>query len=351
MELENGEVRVGRRVTQRVVARGSVWLGAVALLAACGCSETLDAGHDRPNGLLPVDQRNPLVLLNDGAYDNWSGEYAVLLAAGGGPRLAGIVVNANSDWPELATNVDGFRGLIAAARSSGIADLPDPLASVEAPLVAPASGELDDTEPNRSEGALFIVDISKRLALPYRPVVIATGGALTDVADAYLIDHTVTERVVVVASLGSVSSSGGGMGVPNGDRDPWADMIVAQRFRYVQVSAFYDQLSDVPTASLSRLPANALGTWIASKQPNLWHWEPASDQVSVLAAALPSFATTVERVAPGSMADGSGSAGPELATDPEGSSWLVTTCDSAAASARFWESLKQTSTPAPLASD
>src|SRR5262245_54342016 len=98
--------------------------------AACGCTETLDAGHNHPYGLLPVDQRNPLIVVNDGAYDNWSGEYAVLLAASG-LDLAGIVVNANADWPDIQTNVDGWRGLVSAARASGIRGLPDPLASVE----------------------------------------------------------------------------------------------------------------------------------------------------------------------------------------------------------------------------
>jgi len=318
----------------------------LACLVTCACEQSLDAGHNRPNGLLPVDQRNPIVVVNDGAYDNWSGEYAVLLAAGG-LKVAGIVVDANADWPDIQTNVDGWRGLVDAARESGITNVPDPLASVGSPLVVPESGEIDDTEANRSEGALFIVDVSRRVGLPYRPLVVATGGALTDVADAYLVDHTVTERVVVVSSLGSVSSSGAGMGIPNGGHDPWADKIVVERFRYVQVSAFYDQLTDVPAARLSELPDNALGDWIASKQPNLWHWMPASDQVSVLAAALPTFATAVERVVPAGSGDAAATVGPDLLTDPSGSGWLVTNCDGAAATARFWEILLSTGARAP----
>jgi hypothetical protein len=291
---------------------------------------------------LPVDQRNPLVLVNDGPYDNWSGEYAVLLAADG-VKLAGIVVNTNVDWPDIQTNIDGWRALISAARASGIGNLPDPVASVVgSPLVMPDSGEIDDTQGHRSEGARFIVDASKRLALPYRPIVVATGGALTDIADAYLVDPTVTERVVVVSSLGSLSAEGGGMGLPNGHHDPWADKIVTERFRYVQVSAFYDQLTDVPEASVADLPDNELGAWIASKQPGLWDWSPASDQVSVLAAGLPTFATAVERVSPAAPSDPL-SSGPDLVADPAGSAWLVTQCDGAAATARFWETLLQTS--------
>ncbi len=311
---------------------------ATAVIAG-GCTETLDAGYNDPSGLLPVDERNPIILLNDGAYDNWSGEYAVLLANGGGSPLAGIIVNENSAWPDIQTNVGGYRDLIAAARSSGLQNLPDPIASIGAPLVMPATGIIDDTPPNRSEGALLIVDASKSLALPHLPLVIATGGALTDIADAYLVDRTVTERVVVVSSLGSATSTGGGMGSPNGDGDPWADFIVASKFRYVQVSAWYDQLTDVPASSVSELPNNALGAWIASKQPNLWQWSPASDQVSVLAVGLPSFATAIERVSPAGGVDGGATAGPDLATEQTGSGWLVTGCDGTAATTRFWEIL------------
>ncbi len=319
---------------------------AVALWAG-GCKETFDAGYNQSAGILPVDQHNPIILLNDGAYDNWFGEYAVLLANGGGSPLAGIIVDETSDWPDIQTNVGGYRDLVAAARSSGLQNLPDPITSIGPPLVRPASGNIADTQPNRSEGALLIINTSKTLGFPYRPLVIATGGALTDVADAYLIDPTVTERVVVVSSLGGVSSTGGVMGAPNGQGDPWADVIVTHQFQYVQVSAWYDQLTDVPSSSISQLPNNALGAWIAAKQPNLWQWSPASDQVSVLAVGLPSFATAIERVsAPGSVdagaGDGGATAGPNLVTNPSGGNWLVTGCDGAAATALFWKVLGTT---------
>jgi hypothetical protein len=337
----------GRRPGLRASAT-SLRLALVFACLAGACNQTLDAGYNRPHGLLPVDERNPIILLNDGAYDNWSGEYAILLANGGGSPLAGIIVDETSDWPDIQTNFGGYRDLVAAARSSGLTNLPDPTASIGPPLVVPTSGNIDDTPPNRSDGALSIVNISKTLSLPYRPVVIATGGALTDVADAYLMDHTVTERVVVVSSLGSTSSTGGGMGIPNGQGDPWADIIVASKFRYVQVSAWYDQLTDVPSASLSKLPNDPLGAWIASKQPNLWQWSPASDQVSVLAVGLPGFATAIERVSAtaardaGQTGDGGTAAGPDLATTPDGPDWLVTGCDGTAATTAFWNILRST---------
>jgi hypothetical protein len=306
-------------------------------VVAGGCTQTLDAGSNRPHGRLPVDERNPIVLVNDGAADNWQGEYAVLLANGGGPPLAGIVVNASKPWPDLDANVAGWRDLVSAAQASG-------LTNIGPPLVRPASGDIDATPPNRSEGARLIVDVSRRLSLPYRPLVVVTGGGLTDVADAYLIDRTVAQRIVVVSSLGLMNASGAGMGIPNGDEDPWADTIVASRLRYVQVSAFYDQLNDVPATSVARLPANPLGARMAAKQPNLWQWAPASDQVAVVAVGIASFATEVQRVTVAAPVGAGATAGPDLATDPDGAGWLVSGCDGAAAATRLWELLTDPST-------
>src|SRR4029077_755723 len=184
--------------------------------------------------------------------------------------LAGIIVNTSPPWPDIDANVAGWRELVTAARASGLGGIPDPTTSIGLPLVRPASGQIDDTAPNRSEGARLIVEASARLGLPYRPLVVVTGGRLTDVADAYLLDHHVTDRVVVVSSLGATTASGGAMAAPNGEMDPWADAIVTARFRFVQVSAFYDQLTDVPASRLADLPANPFGEWIAAKPAEIW---------------------------------------------------------------------------------
>ncbi len=307
-------------------------------LVAMSCAETRDLGSSVPHGRLPVDERNPIVLLNDGTEDNWQGEYAVLLSNSNGPQLAGIVVNTSPNWQDIDANVTGWRKLVAAARASGLRDMPDPTASIGAPLVRPASGQIDDTAPNRSEGARLIVDTSARLSLPYRPLVVVTGGRLTDVADAYLVDRTVTERVVVVSSLGRTTASGAAMADPNGEMDPWADAIVTARFRFVQVSAYYDQTTDVPASRLSELPANPFGDWIAAKQPRIWNLPQAADQVAVVAVGIPSFASTVVRVSATPLGAGA-TAGPDLAITPNGAGWLVTQNASGDATERFWKVL------------
>jgi len=319
----------------------------VLALVAMSCTETRDLGSSVPHGRLPVDERNPIVLANDGAYDNWQGEYAVLLANGGGPKLAGIIVSTSPPWPDLDANIAGWRALVAAARGSGLRDIPDPTASIGPPLARPASGQIEATAPNRSEGARLILDTSTRLSLPYRPVVVVTGGRLTDIADAFLMDPTVTKRVVVVSSLGTTTASGGAMGAPNGEMDPWADAIVTARFQFVQVSAFYDQLTDVPASRLSQLPANPLGDWIAAKQPMILNLPQAADQVAVVALGIPSFAAAIERVSAAALAGGGARTGPDLVVDPNGPAWLVTQSASANVTERFWQLLRDPITYGP----
>jgi len=334
-------VRLSVAPASRRRSKTSGW-SCVAWLTAAACSGgTLDAGYDVPRGSLPVDNRNPVVLLNDGPWDNWQGEYAIIFANVDGPPLAGIVIDDSVPWPDLADNMDGWQTMVQAARDSGLENIPDPVSSSGPVLVRPSDGEIDSTTANRSEGASFVLEISRELSSPARPLVVVTGGRLTDLADAYLMDHTVTERVVVVSALGSATADGGEMGTPNGDMDPWADFIVVQKFRYIQIGAFYEQAVDFPDSILEQLPTNPFTSWIESKAPNVWATPIASDQVAIFALAIPSFVSTVNRaVDQGVNADDI----PLLTNDPNGDAWLVSEIDRAAGTDRLWEALLAPST-------
>jgi hypothetical protein len=227
-----------------------------------------------------------VILANDSGTDNWFGEYAMLLANSGGPKLAGIIVNPSSYAPNLATSVAAWDQMIAAARESGLRNIPDATASAGEPLVRPANGLIESTAPNSSAGANLIVDLSARLSLPWRPLVVVTGSRLTDVADAYIMDNTVVDRVVVVSALGGAGGGGGAMGWPNGELDPWADWIVGQRFRYIQVNGFYDHAVIDPSAV----------------------FDPTT--------------------------------GPPLVAQAEGLVWVVPSCDTAMAADRLWKMLQ-----------
>jgi hypothetical protein len=314
-------------------------------LGACGNVE-LDAGSNHPDGPLPVDAHNPIILTNDGARDNWDGEFALTFAARREIELLGIIVTATPYYPDIDSNVQGWRDMVKAARDSGLANLPDPSASIGPPLVRPANGDIDATEPNRSEGAHLILDLSRTRSEPLRPIVIAAGGRLTEVADAYLLDPSVAERVVVVASLGGAAADGSSatMSVPNGDLDPWADEIVARKFRYVQVDAFYEQQDDITAERAPDLPNNAFGAWINGKLGEILATPSAADQNSIIACALPDFSLAITRMSEAAAEPPAAGASPTLAPDPSGSGWVVTRGDNLEATARLWQALQDPAT-------
>lgn len=313
------------------------WTLALALLTGCG--GTLDAGSNSPDAnALPVSAANTFVVTNDGPTDNWQGELMVLLSASG-VEFAGLVVNDSWPWPDLESNVSGWQAMLQAAASSGIDALPEPTPSTGPPLVKPASGEIFDTQPNHSRGAELIV----RAALDARhpPLVVISGGRLTDVADAYLVEPAIADRIVVVASLGELSEQGATMAVPNGEMDPWANTIVVEQLRYVQVSARYEQARDVPESRLPELPQNPLGDWISEKHSKIFESPVASDQVALLTAAIPGFALQVDRskqdgTAPVDLGDT-----PILSLDDSGSVWLVRQVDGELATRTFWDLLSK----------
>jgi hypothetical protein len=310
---------------------------------ACG-SSTLDAGSDRPHGPLPVDERNPVILSNDGARDNWSGELALVLSSLGKIDLRGIIVNAGPPYPVLDDNVQAWGEMLQAAKDSGMRNLPALTPSVDdPPLQRPADDDIASTVPNGSAGAKLIVDTARRLSEPLRPLVVAFGGRPTEVADAYLLDPSIADKVVVLASLGSASSNGSSavMGGPNGDIDPWADEIIARKLRYVQVDTYYAQQDDVPDALVQMLPDNAFSAWIKAKLTDILPYPDyhAADQDSLIAAVFPDFALSFARLSEQSPTPPPAGQFPALAADPTGNCWAVSHGDTATASARFQAAL------------
>jgi hypothetical protein len=317
------------------------WPSVVGLaLVAAGCGGTLDAGYDVPHGLLPVDERNPVILYQDDWSGDWLGEYAVLLANGGGPPLAGIVINTSPFWMDLKANTSGWNNLLTAARESGLKNIPeDVTASAGGPLTRPPDGDIEATVANDSAGAEVMVAVSRRLSTPTRPVVVVTTTSFTDLANAYFLDRTIVDRVVVVAAAGSYQAPNGILNGPNGDMDPWADWIVTQRFRFVHVGTWYDQTGDVTQAEISSLPQNAFGAWIADKQSKIIAITTASDQVGLLSFALPMFTTAVQRASPDTSSGFDSAQGPNLVPNTDGNAWLVTQIAAPLAASRLWELL------------
>ena len=298
------------------------------------------------HGLLPVDERNPILILQDDWSGDWLGELAVLFASSGRLTVAGVIVNATSYWPDLNANATGWMNLLAAARSSGLKNLPSITSSAGKPLVRPSNDEIDSTVADASDGAQLIVSLSRDLSRPFRPLVVVSGTSLTELAYAYLLDPTVTERVVVVAALGSYKAPNGELGTPNGDLDPWASWIVSQRYRFIQVGTYYDQTTDVKAAdvAMSSLPPNQLGTFMARKQPKILPDLTACDQVALLAVALPEFVASAVKVSPDVSAGFDETKGTTLIPDDKGDDMVVTKIKGPLAGAQLWQMLLDPST-------
>jgi hypothetical protein len=314
----------------------------VSLLAAAGCDGNLDAGSNTKGRLLPVYTRSPVILDNDNWSDNWAGENAFLLANSGEMRLVGLIVNASKYWPDLGANLSGWTNLVNAARGSNLKNIPDITVGASTTLKVPADRKIDSTLPLNTPGAQLIVDVSRRLYLPEQPVLVITGSQLTNLADAYLIDRTVVDRVLVVSSLGSHIDPMTVMTGPNGDLDPWADWIVAQRFKYIQIAVRYDQAAEVTEADVPKLPDNKFGHWMRAKRPKLSTWDTAADQLAVLAAGLPTFVTEVKRSTPDTSAgfNSPPGQGPPLVPSTTGDAWVVTQVEAAMARQNLWERLR-----------
>lgn len=308
-----------------------------ATLVGFGCGGTLDVGHDKQRGLLPVDDRNPVVILQDDWSGDWLGELTVLFASTGRLTVAGVIVNSTRNyWPDLNANVTGWNNLMMAARSSGLKNLPPITASAGNPLARPPDDQIESTPPNHSEGAQLIVDLSSKLSRPFRPLVVVSGTSITDLADAYLIDPTVAQRVVVVAALGSYKAPNGELGTPNGNVDSWASWIVSQRYPFIQVATYYDQSTDVTTDKVRSLPTNQLGNFMAKKQPRILTDLTACDQVALLAVARSDFVMEAVKVSPDVSAGFDETKGTTLVPDEKGDDMVVTSIKGPLAGSELW---------------
>lgn len=115
----------------------------------------------------------------------------------------------------------------------------------------------------------------------------------------------------------------------------------------MQVNGYYEQQGDVSNAKAGALPDNALGAWMAEKVPGIFQIAMSSDQIGVLAVALPTFATVVSRAAIDATAAFDGSAGAPLVMQQGGAVWLASKCDGAMAGERLWKMLSDPGTFAP----
>ena len=202
------------RLATNVLVTGFL-IGAVLLAGMASCTRTGETA-------LPFDNSNPVIIDNDGNIDVYTFEFVAALASAGTINLVGIIGDAT------------YQEYVNMARRSGLENLPDAVTGAAGGALArPVSGNIDDTLPLDNPGSRMIIDSAHSLGTPSRPLVIITGGHLTTLASAYLLDPSIADRVIPCLLEGRVPEMD--MAGYNGSVDGWAAYVVLQKFASVLV--------------------------------------------------------------------------------------------------------------------
>ncbi|MDO8686069.1 MAG: hypothetical protein Q7J78_05285, partial [Clostridiales bacterium] len=248
---------------------------------------------------LPYNKLNPIVYDNDSHEDVYTDEYLMALVSSGDIELKGMITTISymDAWqkPEIQFEslVNGREELVGIARRSGMKNIPDSVRGPSVALKKPLSGRIEDTIPIDTKGSRLIVQ-EARLASPEKPLVIVMGGQATAVADAYLLDNSISKNIIVAWIVGEGVSDLNGY---NGWVDPWADYIVLQRLKLVQFPASY-AVPFVPKERLFELPDCELRQWLIDKQlPHVkFYGERDDDSQPVISTLNPDYVIETKTV-------------------------------------------------------
>lgn len=212
------------------------------------------------NGLeiLGVGRDNPLIYDNDWWFDTPDKNYLWAKASLGQANLRGNIVTRDLwDWQkgylyELQQGMEDAAKSIGIARRSGVKGIPDAVRGCDRVFERPVSGYIRDTKIVPSQGSELIV-AEARKATPDKPLVVFVGGPLNTVANAYLMDPSIADRMVVFMT--DLCGYNG--------KDPWANHIVATRCKLVNYGAhiWWPQRPEPPVMPLERfaeLPRNEM---------------------------------------------------------------------------------------------
>jgi hypothetical protein len=320
------------RLRMRTEARG-LSVGAIAELTVIAAGTPPEA--------LPYNNTNPIILHNDDAIDVYTDEYLLALNSAGDIDLRGMITGSSvaphndAVTLEYMLNATRQRTHIAdLARQSGFARVPLPVSGAFTHLVRPESGLIDDTSPINTDGSRLIVAEALR-ATPAKPLVVVAGGPLTDVADAYLLNRAVADRIIVAWVGGTLWD----MADYNGAIDGWASYIVLEKLRLVQFTAG-EFLPHVPKWRLSTLPDTPLRQWmIAKERPNGLPGEQDGDGSSAVSVMKPDFVGGTRRVSFGGWVTRRGYTVPTYRDDADGRALIVTSASAAVATDEWWRAL------------
>jgi hypothetical protein len=295
----------------------------------------------KSNHLLPYDKTNPVIYDNDSHEDTYTDEYLLALASSRDIDLRGIITTISfaDAWQEpriqYESLVNGRKELVAKAKRSGMVNIPDPVDGPSVSLQRPVSGIIEDTVPINSPAGRLIVEEAKKTN-PEKPLVIIMGGQSTAVADAFLLDPSIADRVVIGWLVGMKEND---LHDYNGWVDPWGTYILISRFKTIVFGPVGMQTAHVPKRRLVELPETELRNFMVEKE--LPHVNLPAEHDFDAQPAIPLMRPDyVKRIVKKSFCDFDKDGVPTLKDDENGNVWVVVEADKGIATEEWWRALK-----------
>lgn len=331
------------------MSRFVLWLQFVAMMATL-----LSAPAATMGAALPFDRTSPVIYDNDGAVESgYTDVYVMALASAGVINLRGIITTGTyGEQPPFVPRSEEYlllerSELVAKARRSGLRNIPDPSPGPGVSLSSrrPASGVIEHTPPVGARGSWLIVN-EARQATPARPLVVIMGGQGSALADAYLLDNSIADKVVAVWLVGGKRSSNGVLhGFEyNAYTDVWATHIIFERLRAV-VFPVEDEgdVAYTPKSWFAQLPDSEIRQHILENRwPRVANYSEPShnwDGLGAIAMTRPGIVISTQQIAFDHWeADIWGGPYPIPAwrADPNGRVTMVTRVDAALATQEWW---------------
>jgi len=177
-----------------------------------------------------VDGTNPVIYDNDWVLDTPEMFYLWLKANRRQINLVGNISTRNLFIPPNVQNTHEstwveWTNAYSAAVATGLQNIPQPIKGADWYLSKPASGVIEQTVRKDSPGSDLIVSEAHK-ASPSKPLIVIVGGQATTLANAYLKDNSIVDRIIVF------HTDGWGVTQFNGV-DYWANEIVMRRMKYI----------------------------------------------------------------------------------------------------------------------
>jgi len=182
----------------------------------------------QPLSELPVNKSKYVIFDNDDHRDVYTDEYLIALSHLKDINLIALITTYSPNKNEYDLFVNGRKDIVMKAEESGIQNLPKVFKGTHHRLAQPVSNKIEDTKPLDIQASTFVVERTK-FASSEHPLVFVTGGQLTVIANAYLIDPTIADKIIVSGVFGVREID------YNAGLDSWAWKIVLSKFRVLAI--------------------------------------------------------------------------------------------------------------------